>query len=241
MGTAIFHRLNLAVDKEDVKASGVNFAGKQRQFNQSKSYLWNGHGAIGFCVFAGLSLLGLLSRADIVTDGTVGPARNLTGPDFHIGADLGTTRGANLFHSFQAFSLQTDESATFTGPDSIANVISRVTGGEASTIDGLLRSEVGQADFFFINPAGVMFGPQAQVDVPAAFHVGTAEELRFEDGAVFSALNPTTSTLSMARPESFGFLSPQPASLTINGSWLVDFRPESTVSLAGGDVILQGT
>jgi filamentous hemagglutinin family protein len=162
----------------------------------------------------------------------------LTGPDFEISATLGSTRGANLFHSFQTFSIDTGESATFTGPGSIDNVISRVTGGEVSSIDGLLRSEVGTADFYFINPAGVMFGPNAQVDVPAAFHVSTADELRFQDGAVFSASAPDSSALSVASPESFGFLSPQPASLTVNGSQL-EFAPASRVTMVANDVTVQ--
>ncbi len=177
--------------------------------------------------------------ADIATDGSVGPATGLGGPDFRIGSELGTTSGSNLFHSFRVFDVHTGESATFTGPASIANVISRVTGGRMSTIDGHLRSEVGQADFFFINPAGVVFGPNARVDVPAAFHVSTADELRFADGSVYSATDPEKSTLSMAAPESFGFLSPQPASIEVNGSTL-KFAPGQTVSISAGDVAIAG-
>lgn len=131
-----------------------------------------------FCLTPPLSLflLFLLSSAvsaQIATDGSVGPALELTGPAYQIGHDLGSRVGDNLFHSFQRFNIQSGESATFTGPDSISSVISRVTGGEFSTINGLLRSEVGQADFYFLNLAGVLFGPNAQIDLPAAFHVAT--------------------------------------------------------------------
>ncbi|MFW6332352.1 MAG: filamentous hemagglutinin N-terminal domain-containing protein [Thermodesulfobacteriota bacterium] len=180
------------------------------------------------------------ARADITTDGTVGPAVSLAGPDFQIPHDLGTLSGENLFHSFQAFSIHEGESATFAGPGFIRNVISRVTGGEPSTIDGLLRSQVGRADFFFINPAGVFFGPDGQVDVPGAFHVSTADELRFADGSTFSASDPGGSTLTVASPESFGFLSPQPGSILLNGSRLA-FAPESRVSLQGGEIAVTGT
>ena len=41
-------------------------------------------------------------------------------------------------------------------------MISRVTGGEVSTIDGTLASTVGQADLYFLNPAGVLLGQKAQ-------------------------------------------------------------------------------
>jgi len=199
----------------------------------------------GLSASAAILLLSLLvfsssARAQIVTDGTVGPAVSLQGPDYRIGHDLGSRAGSNLFHSFRRFGIARGESAVFAGPDDIKNVVSRVTGGEVSNIDGLLRSEVGGADFYFVNPAGVVFGESAKVDVPAAFHVGTADEVRFSDGAVFSASEPGRSVLSVASPESFGFLSPQPASVEVNGS-LLEFRPGSSVSLSGGDLSIRGT
>src|SRR3954471_11520699 len=122
-------------------------------------------------------------QAQIVTDGSVGPKVSLRGGEIEIGAKLGTRRGDNLFHSFEKFGIATGQTATFTGPGAIKNVISRVTGGEASNIDGKLASTVGKADLYFINPAGVMFGPHAKLDVPGSFHVSTARELRFADGA----------------------------------------------------------
>jgi large exoprotein involved in heme utilization and adhesion len=77
-------------------------------------------------------------QAQIVTDGSVGPKVSLRGGEIEIGANLGTRRGDNLFHSFEKFGIATGQSATFTGPGAIKNVISRVTGGEVSSIDGKL-------------------------------------------------------------------------------------------------------
>jgi filamentous hemagglutinin family protein len=217
------------MDRKISQVSQTRYQGKRIQ---------NWRRAIGYWSFASLNVLINTVHAEIATDGTVGPATSLTGPNFEIGANLGTTKGANLFHSFQTFNINAGESATFTGPDAAANVISRVTGGEFSSIDGVLRSQVGTADFYFINPAGVVFGPNAQVEVPAAFHVSTADELRFQDGAIFSTSAPDSSTLSLAQPESFGFLSPQPASLTVNGSQL-EFSPASRVTMLANDVTVQ--
>lgn len=181
-----------------------------------------------------------ISYASVSTDGTMGPTVSLSGPDYLISHDLGSFCGKNLFHSFQDFSLAEGQSATFTGPETVANVINRVTGGKISSIDGLLRSQIGNADFYFINPAGVVFGPNAQVDVPATFHVSTADELRFADESEFSATNPKASTLTVAQPEAFGFLSVRPATISINGSFL-SFNPGSDVSLSGGDIEIAGT
>ncbi len=83
--------------------------------------------------------------AQIATDGTVGPAIQLSGPVFTIDDGLGARVGDNLFHSFSAFNIHAGETARFTGPESINNVISRVTGGSTSHIDGLLHSEIGDA------------------------------------------------------------------------------------------------
>lgn len=186
-----------------------------------------------------LVMLSSIASAQIATDGSVGPAGELTGPHFQIGHDLGSSVGSNLFHSFQRFNIQTGESATFTGPDTISNVISRVTGGERSMIDGLLRSQVGGADFYFLNPAGLLFGANAEIDVPAAFHVSSADELRFADATRLSASDPTRSTLTSAAPEAFGFLGAQPAEIILDGSRLT-FKPGSEVSLSGGDVTIAG-
>ena len=84
--------------------------------------------------------------AEVTLDGTLGRAGALPGPNYQIGADLGQQHGGNLFHSFQDFNLQSHESATFSGPDKVQNVISRVTGGNPSSIDGTLRSTIPNAD-----------------------------------------------------------------------------------------------
>lgn len=179
--------------------------------------------------------------AETSTDGTVGPVQILgtNNGHFTIGQDLGSLRGSNLFHSFKQFNINTGESATFTGNDTIKNVISRVTGGNESVINGLLQSKIGSADFYFINPAGIVFGENAQVDVPSAFHMSTAAELKFSDGASFNALNPDASTLTVAAPDGFGFAKGQNASLQIIGGQL-SFKPGADVSLSANNIKISG-
>ena len=187
-----------------------------------------------------LGLIGGASgHAQVATDGTVGPRVELGGPEFDIGAELGRQAGRNLFHSFERFSLSAGESATFSGPDRIQNVISRVTGGERSDIDGTLRSEIAGADFYFINPAGVLFGPEASLDVTGSFHVSTADELRFRDGARFSADLDTRGSFTFAAPEAFGFLGAEPGALTLDHSHL-EVGVGKTLSLVGGDIEING-
>jgi filamentous hemagglutinin family protein len=180
-----------------------------------------------------------LAYADVVTDGSVGPRVELDGPEFDIGAELGRQAGRNLFHSFDRFSLSTGERATFSGPDQIRNVISRVTGGERSDIDGTIASTMPGADFYFINPAGVLFGPNASLDVKGSFHVSTADELRFEGGEVFSASDPAASSFTVARPEAFGFLGDSPAAILVDRSTL-EVQAGNTISLVGGNLSVDG-
>jgi filamentous hemagglutinin family protein len=179
-----------------------------------------------------------VSSADITTDGSLGPVTQLTGPTMTIDASLGQQRGANLFHSFRNFDIQQGETATFTGPNTISTVISRVTGGQASTIAGTLRSTIGQADVLLLNPAGVLIGAGAEIDVPAAFHVSTADEVRFADGQVFSARHPGASSLTSAPPEAFGFLTPQAAAIEVQGAQLT-VKDGQALSLTAGDITIE--
>ncbi len=164
----------------------------------------------------------LPASAQMETDGTMGAAQVLAGPNFGIGAALGTQAGANLFHSFRHFNINTGESATFSGPASIDNVISRVTGGSLSNIDGLLSSTIPGADVFLINPSGILFGPNASLDVDGSFHASTANQILFPDGGVFDATNPGATVLSVAEPSAFGFLDSNPGSTTGDGKWVLE-------------------
>jgi filamentous hemagglutinin family protein len=183
----------------------------------------------------------LAGSAEVATDGMLGAKVRLTGRDVRIPARLGQIRGQNLFHSFQRFGIERGQKVTFTAPDRLRlkNVIGRVTGGERSTIDGTLASKVRGTDLWLLNPAGILFGPHAQLQVPGSFHASTADELRFADGAVFSALDPGGSVLSVAAPEAFGFLRAGPAGITVDRS-LLEVPQGKALSLVGGNIAIRG-
>jgi filamentous hemagglutinin family protein len=135
-----------------------------------------------------LLVSGGTSSAQVVLDGKFGSSGALTGPNYNITADLGKTRGNNLFQSFAQFNLASGEVATFSGPANIQNVLSRVTGGSPSSINGTIRSDIAGANVFFINPSGIIFGPNAAVDVSGSFAASTANYLKLADGARFVAV-----------------------------------------------------
>jgi filamentous hemagglutinin family protein len=183
-----------------------------------------------------LSALPSLSQAQITLDGSLGPRGALRGPNYLISDRVGQIHGPNLFHSFGQFNLSTGEIAIFTGPSTIHNIVGRVTGGSPSMIDGLIStSSIPGANLYLLNPSGVMFGPNASLDVSGSFHVSTADYLRLADGARFSAHLSDTTVLTVAPPAAFGFLGPTPAPMSVSGSRL-EVPEGQTLSFIGGDL-----
>lgn len=200
----------------------------------------------------GLVLAGwpLAAVGQTVISPDVGAARGLgttvgqTGVTYTIAG--GTRAGGNLFHSFSQFDLGAGDTARWVGGGDAAavnNVINRVTGGQASRINGTIDSTaLPNATFYFVNPAGIVFGPGAQVNVPSVAHFSTAGELRFANGDRFAIATPNGSTLSVATPESWGFLGGQ-GSISISGVGpdLQDIgpavaAPETTLTFAAANL-----
>jgi len=178
--------------------------------------------------------------AQIATDGSLGsgvaqslfPANGVT----QISAELGHKSNTNLFHSFSQFNVGLGDTANFTGPTDIRNIIVRVTGGSASQINGTLRSrDIPSANLFLMNPAGVMFGPAAQLDIDGTFIATTANVIRMQDGGVFHASLTQPSVLTSAPPAAFGFLSANPSPIQVRGATL-QTSPGQSLGLVGGDV-----
>jgi filamentous hemagglutinin family protein len=183
--------------------------------------------------------LGAARAQHITIDGSLSPAQTLVGPSYMIGANLGKQVGGNLFHSFGVLGLNRGETANFTGPASVSNIIGRVTGGVPSSIDGTIKSSIAGANLYLINPAGIVFGPHAAVNVSGSFHAAAADYLRLSDGAKFQATTPGGSTLSAAPPAAFGFLNAAPPAITVDGSSL-SVPTGQTLGLAGGSVNISG-
>ena len=157
--------------------------------------------------------------------------------------DGGTRAGGNLFHSFADFSLGAGETARWTAsnPATVSNVVNRVTGGAVSNIAGAIdTTALPNANFFFLNPAGVVFTTGARIDVPGAVYVSTAASLRFADGQRFSAVTPGGSTFSVAAPESFGFVGGE-GNVIVSGVAQTFARLDARLSLTAANIGVQSS
>ena len=156
----------------------------------------------------------------------------------------GTTVGnTNLFHSFSNFSITSEELVNFQNAPSINNILVRVTGINPSDIQGTLQTQ-GNANFFLMNPNGIIFGQNAALNVNGSFIGTTANAIRFPGGGEFSMTSPVNplNPLLSVNPSAFLFnqIPSQPVKpIQVNEAFL--FVPENqSLVLLGGDVNLQG-
>ncbi|NMG09688.1 S-layer family protein [Brasilonema sp. UFV-L1] len=212
-------------------------------------------GTVYLCCF----LIGSPTQAQISSDGTVPTNVSQSGNVFEITG--GTQAGRNLFHSFKEFSVPTGGEAFFknaTNANNINYIINRVTGGSISNIDGLIRENYG-ANFILINPSGINFGPNAQLNIGGSFLGTTASSIKFADGVEYSATNPQANpllTISVPVGLQFGqnpgtirvqgaghtftVADPSFSPVTRNTSTGLRVQPNQTLALVGGDISIDG-
>ncbi|WP_242046379.1 MULTISPECIES: two-partner secretion domain-containing protein [Calothrix] len=180
--------------------------------------------------------------AQIVPDGTLGnESSRVTGNVTIKGsaADLiegGALRGSSLFHSFTEFNINEGKRAYFGNPTGVENIFSRVTGNNVSNILGTLGVN-GSANLFLLNPNGILFGKNAQLDIQGSFLATTANSFQFPDGSEFSATNPQAAPLlTMSVPVGVQYGSQPTASISNEGS----LETGKDLTLSAGNLDLQG-
>lgn len=193
------------------------------------------------CWWATLPCLGLLaaqpawSQPIAAPDGT-NTTITTNGNQFNIGG--GTRSGVNLFHSFSQFGLTPSQIANFLANPQIRNILGRVTGGSPSVIDGRIQVTAGTANLFLMNPAGIVFGSNASLNVPAAFTATTASSIGL-GSAWFNATGPNTYGLLTGTPSQFAFGTNQPGAIVNAGNLAVPSG--QSLTLFGGTVLSSGT
>ncbi|WP_051041562.1 filamentous hemagglutinin N-terminal domain-containing protein [Oscillatoria nigro-viridis] len=214
-------------------------------------------------LFAFLLLFPSKTFAQIIPDNTLGPesSRTVTDTINNLPSDRitgGAIRGVNLFHSLREFNIREGRGAYFENPSGIANIFTRVTGGNPSNILGTL-GVLGNSNLFLINPKGIIFGPNARLDLRGSFIGSTADSVVFNNGVEFSSTNPQTSPLLTVNiPVGLRFrdnpgaivnqstalgkvnLPASPVPIPISDRVGLAVEPGQTLALIGGDIQLQG-
>ncbi|MBE9035215.1 two-partner secretion domain-containing protein [aff. Roholtiella sp. LEGE 12411] len=132
----------------------------------------------------------------------------------------GTPIGQNLFHSLDAFSVVTGSTTQFNNALNVENIITRVTGGSASIIDGLIKAN-GTANLILLNPSGINFGQNAGIDIGGSFLASTADAIEFGENLEFNAINPQAPPLlAINFPIGLKFRNPNPINVQGRGDGL---------------------
>lgn len=158
----------------------------------------------------------------------------------------GTQAGANLYHSFQQFGLNQGQIANFLSNPSIQNILSRVVGGSPSIINGLIQVTGGNSNLYLLNPAGIIFGSNASLNVPAAFTATTANGIQVGNG--WFGVNTSVDAIQnlSGNPQAFGFAANTSSSITPQGAPVINagnlsVNQGQSITLVGGLVINTGT
>ncbi len=208
------------------------------------------------CTF--LSLASTRVDAQITPDNTLGAEASKLipiGEQAGISLDLingGAKRGNNLFHSFTEFNIKDGQSVYFASPSEVINILTRVTGGNASNILGTLGVD-GGANLFLINPNGILFGQNASLDIRGSFIGTTANGVQFGNQGNFSATDPVNPGLLTINPSALFFnqinhksaivnKSVAPAGIDPAGFDAFGLRvPDGkSLLLVGGDISMEG-
>ena len=146
----------------------------------------------------------------------------------------GTQAGANLFHSFRDFNVNAGQVANFLSNPQTQNILGRINGGNPSMINGLLQVTGGNSNLFLMNPAGIVFGQGASLNVPASFTATTANQIGFGNN-VFNALGDNNFSALIGNPDSFIFTTNQAGSI-VNGGNLAVGNGQNLSLIAGNTI-----
>ncbi|MFN6499164.1 MAG: filamentous hemagglutinin N-terminal domain-containing protein [Nostoc sp. DedQUE01] len=190
-----------------------------------------------------LPLLGVIGigqvQAQSITPAVDGTNTVVTpeGSQFNITGGQTSQDGANLFHSLTKFGLNQDEIANFISKPEIANILTRINGGDPSVINGLIQVTGGNSNLFLMNPAGIIFGPNASFNLPKSLTVTTANSIGFGSNW-FNAIGNNNYAELVGNPTAFAFTMEKPGAIINAGNLSVG--EGQNLTFLGGTVVSTG-
>lgn len=189
--------------------------------------------SISLCLFPSAALAQSITPA---SDGT-GTVITRDGARYDIHGGQLSNDGRNLFQSFETFGLNSGEIANFLSNSTIETILGRVTGGNVSIISGLIQVTGGNSNLYLLNPAGIVFGSNASLNVPASFLATTANGVSFGNHW-FSSVGSNDYAALIGTPSAVAFTSFEPGAI-VNAAHLA-VGSAQTLTLLGGTVISTG-
>ena len=195
--------------------------------------------------------------SQIIPDTTLPNSSTVTEQNSRATISGGTEAGTNLFHSFEQFSIPTGETAYFNNGANIKNIFSRITGASISNIDGLIEAN-GATSLFLLNPNGIIFGPNASLNLTGSFIGTTANSISFSDGTQFGKTDQTTPLLTVSVPVGLNLNSSSgdinvlgrgnnavarnfiPIISNNTAATGLKVQPQQTLAIVGGNLSLEG-
>ncbi len=187
---------------------------------------------------SGLSERPLAAQPIVPADDGTGTVIVPDGQRFDILGGTLSSDGANLFHSFQQFGLGADQIANFLANPNIQNILGRVVGGDPSVINGLIQLSGSNANLYLLNPAGIVFGPGASLNVPSDFFATTATGIGFSNGSWLEAFGSNDYHALVGQPQQFAFDGATAGAIANAGQLSVN--PGRHLALIGGQVANTG-
>jgi large exoprotein involved in heme utilization and adhesion len=117
--------------------------------------------------------------------------------------------------------------------------ISLVTGNRVSTLDGLLSAN-GLANVFLLNPNGVIFGANAQLNLGGSLVVSTGDRFLFNEGSFASQPTASTAPLLLVSAPIGVQMGATPGAITFQGNPALQLAPGRSLLLVGDNLEMNG-
>jgi len=194
--------------------------------------------ATTLCLWVSLAAKSTLAQPIAAPDGT-GTVVTVDGNQFNISGGTLSGDGTHLFQGFQEFGLDANQIANFLATPQVQNILGRVVSGNPSVISGLIQVTGSNANLYLMNPAGIVFGPGASLNVSGDFFATTATGIGFGNGNWFNAFGSNDYQTLVGTPSQFAFDFDNPAAVVNAGNLAVG--EGQNLTLLGGAIVNTGT
>ena len=208
--------------------------------NKSKILALSG---VAILIFPSMTVAQIIPASDGTGTVVIPKSQTPNSQTFDIGGGSPSADRANLFHSFEQFNLNTGQTVNFISTPETQNILTRVKGRSISQIDGMIQVTGSNANLFLMNPAGIIFGSNTRLNVPASFFATTSTAIDIGNsinGIRFSRFNtfgPNNYSELVGSPRGFVFSG---TSGTIINQGNLRITDGQTIGLVGNSVVNLG-